>query len=283
MTWVAVAVGVGGAVVGAYGANQSAGAAKDAAGAQGAAANQANQIQLQMFNQQRQDQQPFRQAGLVGLNEYMAMLGLQAPASLNNAVNGPPAFTPEAAQAYLAANPDVAADPYWGKNPWLHYTQNGAGEGRTWGTPAQAGQAQSPQTTQQSMQSAFDRFRATPGYQFGLDQGFKTVQASAAARSGLNSGATLKALQKFGNDYADQQGFTPYMNRLSNLFGGAQTATNQMGQAGQNYANQAGANLQAAGQARASGIVGAQNAWNNFYGQAANTAGQLAGYYMGQR
>jgi hypothetical protein len=29
-----------------------------------------------MFNQSRQDQQPFRQAGLIGLNQYMNMLGL---------------------------------------------------------------------------------------------------------------------------------------------------------------------------------------------------------------
>lgn len=29
-----------------------------------------------MFNQSRQDQAPFRQAGLVGLNQYMNMLGL---------------------------------------------------------------------------------------------------------------------------------------------------------------------------------------------------------------
>lgn len=56
------------------------------------------------------------------------------------------------------------------------------------------------------------------------------MQASAAARGGLNSGATLKALQEFGNNYADQQGYTPYMNKLASLAGMAQTSTNTTGQ-----------------------------------------------------
>lgn len=58
------------------------------------------------------------------------------------------------------------------------------------------------------------------------------MQASAAARGGLNSGATLKALTEFGNNYADQQGYTPYMNKLASLAGIGQTATNQTAQAG---------------------------------------------------
>lgn len=37
------------------------------------------------------------------------------------------------AAAYLAANPDVAKDPYFAKNPLLHYQQYGQNEGRTWG------------------------------------------------------------------------------------------------------------------------------------------------------
>lgn len=40
------------------------------------AAGKASDVDLQIFNQQRQDQAPFRQAGLVGLNQYMNMLGL---------------------------------------------------------------------------------------------------------------------------------------------------------------------------------------------------------------
>ena len=33
---------------------------------------------------------------------------------------------------YLADNPDVAADGYYGQNPWQHYVDYGQYEGRRW-------------------------------------------------------------------------------------------------------------------------------------------------------
>ena len=44
--------------------------------------------------------------------------------------------------------------------------------------------------------------RAMPGYQFGLDQGIKGVNASAAARGGLLTGGAVKAADRFATDYA---------------------------------------------------------------------------------
>ena len=159
----------------------------------------------------------------------MKLLGLSAPSSVTGALSA----QQQGAQ-YLAANPDVASDPFFAQNPLEHYNRYGKTEGRAWpaASPVQAGG-----NTTQNQQDAFAAFRSTPGYQFGLDEGTKAVQASAAARGGLNSGATLKSLQKFGTDYADQQGFTPYANRLASLAGVAQTATNQIGNYGTNYAN----------------------------------------------
>lgn len=196
------------------------------------------------------------------------MLGLQGPGTAQQNMSAQ-----DQAQSYLDANPDVAAS---GMDAYTHYQKYGKAEGRTWpGAPssAPAGGAQ-PATNQQD---AFAAFRATPGYQFGLDEGAKTVQASAAARGGLNSGATLKALTKFGNDYADQQGYTPYMNRLASLADMSQVSTNNTGQLAQNYANQVGNNLQNAGQARAQGIYGSANAWSNFNQSATKTMGNLYG------
>jgi hypothetical protein len=245
-------------------------------------------VQLQIFNQQRADQSPFRQAGLAGLNQYMQMLGLgPLPASATK-----PSFADQE-QQYLDANPDVAAS---GMDAYQHYQQYGQKEGRAWpgGTTSGVGAAGyetgTPYTTGStgtsplggSSSDPFAAFRNQPGYQFGLDQGTKAVQASAAARGGLNSGATLKALMKFGNDYADQQGFTPYMNRLASLAGMSQTATNQLGQAGQNYAGQVGYNLQNAGQARAGGIYGSANAWSNAGQQLGSIAGNYLGYMQKQ-
>lgn len=227
---------------------------------QAGAAGDANAAQLQMFNQSRQDQAPFRQAGLVGLNQYMNMLGLGANSSggvtpyggsfmaggqdnpfVTVGASGSPSVNAQlygSDPAYKQAWDQAVAEhqSQWGK-PYQAdssvdainnrvtqlYSQFGGGKavgtaGYETGTPINLG-GSSTQAPGQSQQDAFAMFRNTPGYQFGLNEGAKTVQASAAARGGLNSGATLKALTKFGNDYADQQGYTPYMNRLAALSG----------------------------------------------------------------
>src|SRR5574343_105280 len=44
--------------------------------------------------------------------------------------------------------------------------------------------------------------QAMPGYQFGLDQGIKGVNASAAARGGLLTGGAVKAAERYATDYA---------------------------------------------------------------------------------
>ncbi len=114
-----------------------------------------------------------------------------------------------------------------------------------------------------------------------MDQGNRQVQASAAARGGLNSGATLKSLFKFGNDYASQ-GFNNYMNQLSGLYGGAQTAAGQMGGYGQSAANQMGQNTMLGANARAQSTYAAADAKNqalNGYGYAVNQFGTNKGWW----
>jgi len=81
-----------------------------------------------------------------------------------------------------------------------------------------------------------------PGYQFRLQQGQDSIQSGAAAQGGLLSGATLKALQNYGQDYASQEYQNAYnrfnadqtnqYNRLSNLVGVGQNAAAQTGNAG---------------------------------------------------
>ena len=64
--------------------------------------------------------------------------------------------------------------------------------------------------------TALGDFRSSPGYQWQLDQGLRAVDAGAAAKGTLRSGATLKAEQTFGSGLADQD-FTNYYNRLFDL------------------------------------------------------------------
>lgn len=118
------------------------------------------------------------------------------------------------------------------------------------------------------------------GLQFGLDQGTQGINRMGAAQGSMLSGATLKALTRFGNDYGSTKGNESYnrftnnqtnqYNRLAGVAGSGQTANNTIGAAGQNMANNISASQMAAGNARASGYVGQANAISSGVGQGVN-------------
>lgn len=120
--------------------------------------------------------------------------------------------------------------------------------------------------------------QSDPGYQFGLTQGVNTAQNSAAAKGGLYSGATLKALSQYGTDYAttkyddafnrlQSQRSTEY-NQLAGIAGTGQTATNTVDSAGASVASNVGANLIGAGNARGAADLATGNALTNGLNQA---------------
>lgn len=130
-------------------------------------------------------------------------------------------------------------------------------------------------------------FQADPGYAFRLSEGQKALERSAAARGGLLSGGTGKALQRFGQDLGSQE-YTNAFNRyqvnrsnllqpLQSLAGQGQTTANTIGNYGQamtsdinaslgNYGTNASNALIGAGNARASGYVGQANALSSALG-----------------
>jgi hypothetical protein len=120
-------------------------------------------------------------------------------------------------------------------------------------------------------------FENDPGYQFRMSEGMKAIERSAAARGGLNSGATMKALAGYGQNLASQEYQNAYnrfnsdrdrrFNRLASLAGTGQTATNQVGQAGQNYANSMTDIYTGMGNANAAMRMGQAQQANDFIGQ----------------
>lgn len=147
---------------------------------------------------------------------------------------------------------------------------------------------------------AYD-FEISPSYQFRLEEGQKALERSAAARSGLTSGSTLKAVQRYGQDMASLE-YDNILRRIGSLADlGAQAAGMGAGQAIQTGNIQAGLSGQqagigadilgqssnlaygtgqalAAGQsqvgaARASGYLGRQRAGENIINMAAGFAG----------
>lgn len=186
-------------------------AARDAQRAQEAAAKSANATQLYMFNQQRDDQQPWRQAGERALGDL--------------------------------GNADFKRD------------------------------------------FTMDDFQADPGYQFRMSEGMKALERSAAAKGGLNSGGTLKALTRYGQDVASNEYTNAYnrfnadrdrrFGRLSQLAGIGQTANSQIGQAAQNYGNNVSQTQLGLGNAQAAASIAKGNQMTGLL-QNGITAGALA-------
>jgi hypothetical protein len=145
-----------------------------------------------------------------------------------------------------------------------------------------------------------------PGFQFRLQQGEQALQRSAAAKGGLLSGGTAKALTDYGqqaasNEYGNvynralgqyQQSYNEYQqnqantyNRLAGLAGTGQTAAGQLASAGQSTAGnvsnillgsaaQQGSDIQNAAAARASGYAGGANAYGGAVGGIGNSIQQ---------
>lgn len=110
-------------------------------------------------------------------------------------------------------------------------------------------------------------FKASPGYEWQLDQGIKAIDRSAANRGNLFSGETGKAAIEYAEGTANQD-YGNYFNRLMGVTNLGQNAAAMSGQAAQNYAA-GGANAFAnIGNAQAAGAMGAGNAINSGIGNA---------------
>jgi hypothetical protein len=139
-----------------------------------------------------------------------------------------------------------------------------------------------------------------PGYAFREQQGMQAVNRTAAAQAGLQSGAALKAAQRFGQDLASQEYGNAYnrfmanrANQMALLQGGQQTgfgAAQGVGNAAIGTGTNLAQNYQTLGQAMGQGYanIGAANASaymapTNLLAQALGQAGQLGAAYLGRR
>lgn len=138
-----------------------------------------------------------------------------------------------------------------------------------------------------AFQFSYNDMTADPSYKFRLNEGVNAIDASAASRGKLLSGAQDKALQNYGQNMASQEYGNAYNRALQNYNTNANTnlnianigrgAAGQTQNAMQNYAN-ANTNTQMQlGQAQAQGYNNMANTLNTGIGNALymyNTAGQ---------
>lgn len=108
--------------------------------------------------------------------------------------------------------------------------------------------------------AATSALQSYPGYQFGLQQGQNQLNATAAAQGQYLSGSQLQAAQQYGQNYALQNAWNPYVSQLSSIAGLGENAAATTGQIGANTGQGVAQTQLAAGQAAASGAVGSTNA-----------------------
>jgi hypothetical protein len=122
------------------------------------------------------------------------------------------------------------------------------------------------------------RFEKTPGFDFRMQEGSKAVVNQLNALGMKNSGAALKALERYGQGLASEE-YGNYLNRLSGLSGTGQTQVNNtnslMAQTGANQAR----GFADIGATRASGIVGGANSWTNALSNFSNNMGASLGRF----
>ena len=120
-------------------------------------------------------------------------------------------------------------------------------------------------------QDPMDIIRNTPGYEFQLEQGARALNANRS-NAGPSGGELTKDFARFNQGTASSF-YQDYANRLAGLAGSAQTASTTLGNQGIASGQIIGNNLQNAGAARASGILGQSNAWGNVLNQLGGAAG----------
>ena len=117
-----------------------------------------------------------------------------------------------------------------------------------------------------------------PGTAFRLSEGVKALDRSAASRGGLLSGATLRGIQRYGQDLGSQE----FQNAFNRYTTGFNANTGERNQLYNRYAGVAGTGQNAVGSVTAQGASTAGNIGNAYMTGAANT-GNAALAAAGQR
>jgi len=113
---------------------------------------------------------------------------------------------------------------------------------------------------------------ADPGTAFRLSEGVKALDRSAASRGGLLSGATLKGVERYGQDVASQE----YNNAFNRYVTGFNAQTGERNQLYNRLAGVAGTGQTTAGQIASQGM----NTASNLGTLGANMAGNIGNAYM---
>ena len=233
--------------------------ADEATAAQTQAADRQIQYQEETRDLVRGDLAQWREGGGTAQNALLNMLGLGNAPMIGGTAPGvetyeiPGGYTPSAGPGGFTSQGGAYGEPTTG------YRVNGP----DFATMAEAEAFANANRTGGTEWS----WQTDPGYQFRLGQGLGAVEASAAARGGLNSGATMRDMLKFGQDYGSAE-FGNVFNRLAGVSGAGMGAAQMSGNASMQTAGNVGNALGSIGNAQAAGAIAGGNALNNAFGNA---------------
>ncbi len=182
------------------GGNKQKKAAKKAAQVTQDVADKNNALALNIYGKNEGYLAPYAQMGNQASGAIMELLGF-AP------TQQPPqnALTPQAGTQYGGQFGGALLDG--GQN----FLPNGYYYGQQTAQPV----AQTPPAPQPTAMSAFDRYRASDGYQFRQNEGMNALASNFRGRGVSQSGAADKALLRYGQDYGSNE-FGKYLGYLSN-------------------------------------------------------------------
>jgi hypothetical protein len=258
-------------------------ASKSASNAQQDSAAAAMAEQARQYDQTRADNAPFRNTGVAANARLAYLLGLNSSPDATGSGKGTPEWQAIYDRNMTEANrqhqamygmPFTSSPDEAGKANQLKNIETNTD------TEWAKTQANKPAPNDSAYGSLLRKFGLSDlnsdvvynsGLEFGRKEGEDAINARALANGGYDSGATLKALTRFGNDYGSTKAEGAYnryntdntniYNRLAGVSGAGQTATNTITSAGVNAASNTSNLLTDAGNSRAAGIVGGANAW----------------------
>lgn len=266
MPWMGPAIQAGGSILGGLMGSDAAG---DAAKQQAEAAQSGLQVKREMYMQGQRDTAPYRYAGGEANKRLMTLLGVggYAGGAGGARVNGVSPVMEKYMKLYGVS--DFRDVPPEARNMAYEEEVNANGVDSSSGDYG-------------SLLKKFtaNDLNADPVYQsglkFGLDQGTSAINQRAIANGGYDSGATLKALTRFGNDYGTtkaNESYGRFNNDQNSIYSklsgqqslGANAATNSANMANA-YGNSAAQSYGDIGNAQAAGTVGQANAMAGAFG-----------------
>ena len=248
-----------GDILGFISGNEAADAGKDAARAN-------RDLSREIYQDQTERQEPFRQGGLQGLNGMLMLMGLPGVSGLDGGGGSQIPGT-----TGLVNIPGRGLNGDWRNTPGRFsqidqfggYQQNGD-QGTPYAQPGQPGQTGGQPS---GPMDPMEFLKSTPGYQHRYQTGVDALDNSAAARGGLRSGAHMKDLTAYGQNFATGE-YDNAMRRFASLMNPGISAANSQNAA----AGQMGQNVMAANNQTANADIARWSNYSNSYNNVQNTA-----------